>query len=282
MKVSSLTAFALTAFAVNSLLCRIALGQGEIDPIAFTAIRLISGAAVLAPLARFSSEAESCEVDSASWFSAMLLFAYAITFSLAYVSLDAGIGALLLFGLVQLTMMSVAIGSGERMRGLQWLGFMLAGTGLAILLWPGDAAPSLWGASLMALAGVAWGVYSIRGRKIRTPVKMTSLNFNRASVPAVLLGAAAYSSIHFELHGIVLAAISGAVTSGIGYVVWYRALPLLTTSQASIVQLLVPILASVGGIVFLEEQLTSRLLIASAMVLGGVGLVIALKGKFER
>lgn len=282
MKVLLLTALALTAFAANSLLCRVALGQGEIDPIAFTAIRLLSGALVLGPLAWLSSDIEERPSESASWFSALMLFAYAIAFSLAYVSLDAGIGALLLFGLVQLTMMVAAIRAGESMRGLQWLGLLLAAAGLATLLWPGSAAPSLRGASLMTLAGVAWGVYSIRGRKVTAPVAMTSLNFTRASVPAVLLSAAAYSSIHVEARGILLAVISGAVTSGIGYVIWYRALPLLSTSQASTVQLLVPILASVGGILFLAEQPTWRLLMASVMVVGGVGVVIAGKPKMDR
>ena len=202
-----------------------------------------------------------------------------MAFSLAYISLDAGTGALLLFGLVQITMLVSALRSGERLLGLQWFGFIVSVAGLAILLWPGIAAPSVWGAALMAMAGIAWGLYSIRGRQVSAPVTMTARNFSRASVPASIVCAAAYASVEVTPQGALLAVISGAVTSGIGYVLWYRALPHLSTSQASIVQLLVPIFAAVGGVLFLAEELTSRLVLASVMVLGGVAAVSAAKRK---
>jgi len=268
-----LTALALLAFAANSLLCRMALGGDWIDPVSFTVIRLASGALVLWPLARLAREPAKAG-QGGSWWSALALFTYAIGFSLAYVSLETGTGALILFGLVQLTMLVAAWRGGERWSALQWLGFTAAVLGLTWLVAPGVTAPSPLGAALMGAAGIAWGFYSIRGRGVAAPVAMTAGNFLRAVPMALVACLLAVSMLDVRPRGLVLALVSGALTSGIGYVIWYRVLPRLTTAQASVLQLLVPALAATGGVVVLAEPVTTRLLVATALILGGVAMAI--------
>lgn len=277
-----LTALALIAFAANSLLCRMALGGEWIDPASFTLVRLASGALVLWPLARLAGE-PAIAGQGGSWGSALALFVYALGFSLAYVSLDTGTGALILFGLVQLTMLVAAWRYGERLSALQWLGFAVAVSGLAWLVAPGVTAPEPSGALLMGLAGIAWGCYTIRGRGVAAPVAMTAGNFLRAVPMALVASVLAVSALEVRPHGLLLAMISGALTSGIGYVIWYRVLPRLRTSQASVLQLLVPALAAAGGVIVLSEPISWRLLGASALILGGVGLaVVTRSARFDQ
>ncbi len=276
-----LVAFVLVAFAANSLLCRIALGGQLIDPVSFTSLRLASGALLLVVLSAHWPEGADSERHAArpapgSWASGFALFAYAAAFSLAYVSLDAGVGALILFGSVQVTMIAVAFAAGERLSLLQWVGWVAALGGLAYLALPGSAAPNLMGALLMCVAGIAWGVYSVRGKRVSRPVAMTAGNFARATPMALLASVIALKTLHLQPMGIVLALVSGTITSGLGYVLWYRALPWLSTMQASVLQLTVPVIAAAGGILLLGEQVSSRLLLSGAMIIGGVALVIVM------
>lgn len=273
-----LTVFTLVAFAANSLLCRTALGGHLIDPLSFTAIRLVSGALALIPIARLAAESKPPHRTTGSWGSGFALFAYAAAFSLAYVTLGAGMGALILFGSVQVTMLGAALKAGETLGPAQWLGSGVAIGGLTYLVLPGISAPDPLGAILMCVAGIAWGVYSIRGRGVSAPVAMTAGNFLRSAPFAIIAGAITLSSAHLEPAGILLALISGIVTSGLGYVLWYKALRSLTTVRASVVQLVVPLLAAFGGVAFLAEQVSVRLVVASVLILGGVALAI-LEGK---
>jgi drug/metabolite transporter (DMT)-like permease len=274
MRLFLITAFTLLAFAANSLLTRMALDGGVIDPLSFTTLRLSSGALVLLPLARLVSPSKSLPAAKGSWGSGLALFAYAAAFSLAYVSLSTGMGALILFGAVQITMLTAALKSGEHLGVAQWVGTVTAVAGLVYLVLPGLAAPDPLGAALMGAAGIAWGVYSLRGRGALAPVAMTAGNFLRAAPLALIVSLVALSSRHLQPFGILLALTSGMVTSGLGYVLWYKALKELTTTQASLVQLLVPVLAAFGGVLFLAEQLSLRLVIASLLILGGVTLAI--------
>jgi drug/metabolite transporter (DMT)-like permease len=266
------TTLALVAFAANSVLCRLALRDGAIDAASFSAIRLISGAATLLLLTTGHSKT-AWRVDG-SWTSAALLFLYAVPFSFAYLGLSAGTGALILFGSVQLTMMVSALRSGERPRPLQWLGIGLACAGLVYLVLPGLTAPPLGSAALMALAGCAWGFYSLRGRAATNPLAQTTSNFVRA-VPMVLaVSALALPQLHVEPRGALLAVASGALASALGYVVWYTALRGLTATRAAVVQLAVPVLAAAGGVVLLAEMVTHQLVLSAAMVLGGIALAL--------
>jgi drug/metabolite transporter (DMT)-like permease len=269
MLVGLLTALAIVAFAANSLLCRIALGGNLIDPVSFTSVRLLSGAAILLPLSRFGAPSQVVRA-TASWGSGLALFLYAAAFSLAYIYLDTGTGALILFGSVQATMIGVGLKSGERPPPLQWFGLLAALGGLIYLVSPGIAAPDPLGAFLMAISGVSWGVYSLRGRNSAAPLASTSGNFLRTVPMAAAAAAVALSSLHATRTGIVLALVSGGITSGLGYVLWYRALRGLSTTKAAIVQLLVPVLAALGGVVFLAEVVSARMVVASMLVLGGV------------
>lgn len=274
MRLFTLTALALLAFAANSLLCRMALVGGLIDPVTFTTVRLASGALALLPLALVGGN-PGAKPARGSWASAAALFAYAIAFSLAYLSLDTGMGALLLFGAVQLTMLLAALRGGERMTGRQWLGFTLAVAGLCYLVWPGLESPDPLGALLMVSAGIAWGAYSLWGRGVSSPFAMTGGNFLRAVPLSLAASLLALGQFEATAQGVFLAALSGALTSGVGYVIWYAALPGLGTSRAAVVQLLVPALAALGGVLVLDELLTQRLLLASGLILGGVGLAVA-------
>ncbi|HEY9146913.1 MAG TPA: DMT family transporter [Thiobacillus sp.] len=261
----------MLAFAGNSLLCRMALKHTAIDPASFTTIRLISGAVTLWLVVRVRGSAPA---GRGNWLSALALFAYAAGFSFAYVSLPAATGALLLFGAVQATMIGHGLWTGERLGRMQLAGLMLAFAGLVGLLLPGLSAPPPAGSVFMLGAGLAWGLYSLRGKAAGDPLRVTAGNFLRAAPIAAALGAFMMNGATLDRAGIGYAVLSGALASGIGYAIWYTALPALKATQASIVQLSVPVIAALGGIVFLGEVLTLRLVLASAAILGGIALVI--------
>ncbi|WP_322062032.1 DMT family transporter [Paraburkholderia sp. J63] len=279
LRTTLLTAVAMLAFAANSLLCRLALQREEIDPFSFAGTRLVSGAIMLAVIVRFRSERPA--PGHADWLAAAMLFAYVAFFSCAYLTLSAGTGALILFGAVQLTMFSVGLRSGEKFGSLAWLGLALAVAGLVYLVSPGITAPPLVGATLMATAGVAWGVYSLRGRGVADPLAATAGNFARAAPLAVLLGVLCITNgrAHANVAGVALAIASGALTSGIGYVIWYAALGRLTAMRAATVQLSVPMIAAFGGVGFLSESITPRLAAATAAILGGIAMVLTSKSR---
>lgn len=269
-----LTALALVAFAANSLLCRGALAPRAIDAATFTSVRLLSGALVLALLVR----ASGARVEGGSWKAALALFAYAIAFSFAYLRIVAGVGALILFGCVQATMIGSACLRGETLGARRWIGLLLAVGGLAWLVVPGAQAPDPIGAASMALAGVAWGAYSLFGRGSARPLASTARNFLLATPMAIGVSAVSTSAFHAEPRALVLAVLSGAVASGLGYTIWYTALRTLKASTAAIVQLAVPILAACGGAVLLGEPPNPRLLASGALVIGGVALALARRG----
>jgi drug/metabolite transporter (DMT)-like permease len=260
----------MIAFAGNSLICRLALTQTTIDAASFTFIRLLSGAVVLWLVVTIRKRTSP---KAGSWASALALFAYAAAFSFAYISLSAGTGALLLFGAVQATMILWGLRAGERIRTRQWLGLALAVAGLAALLFPGLSAPPIDGALLMLCAGIAWGIYSLRGKGAGDPETTTAGNFLRAVLFAAILSIALLPSLKLDRGGVGYAILSGALASGIGYVIWYSALPGLKAASAATVQLSVPVLAAAGGILFLGESITLRFLLASLAVLGGIALV---------
>ena len=270
-RLASLVVAAMTAFAANSILCRLALRGTAIDPATFTLVRLVSGALVLAAIVRLRAPAAP---SSGDWWSALNLFTYAAAFSFAYVTLSAGTGALLLFGAVQATMIVIGLMRGDRLLPVQAAGLALALAGLVALLLPGLTQPSWRGASLMIVAGVAWGLYSLRGRGNASPTATTAGNFLRASFPAGVLALVMGSQRQWDSSGIVYAVISGALASGVGYALWYSALPFLRPTQAATVQLSVPVLTAVGGVYLLGETLTLRLVLCSAAVLGGIGLTL--------
>ena len=266
------TILALVAFASNSILCRVALRQDTIDPATFSTIRLAAGAATLLLITVFTRR--RARQTHGSWMSAGMLFLYAVPFSFAYIGLSAGTGALILFGCVQVTMMIVAFWSGERPHALQWAGIGVAIAGLVYLMLPGLAAPPPGSAALMALAGFAWGVYSLRGRGAKDPLAQTTSNFVRAVPMVVAVSAIALPQLQVQLRGVLLAIASGAVASALGYVVWYAALRSLTATRAAAVQLAVPVLAAVGGVAFLAEAVSLRLVLSALMILGGISLAL--------
>lgn len=269
-----LTAVAMLAFAANSLLCRLALQQARIDPASFGAIRLASGALVLLLVMRMRARKQASSKTGGDWPAALMLFLYVAGFSFAYLLLPAGSGALILFGMVQLTMLAAGLAKGERFTPAGWFGLALAVGGLVLLMLPGVAAPSLPGAALMAVAGVAWGIYSLRGRGVPDPLAATAGNFLRATPLGMVLWLAWAARGHADAGGVALALASGAITSGLGYVVWYAALPRLAALQAASVQLSVPLVAALGGVLLLGEAFTARLALASVAILGGIGLVL--------
>ena len=266
----TLTALAMLAFAGNSLLCRLALKGGAIDPASFTTLRLVAGMATLWLVARWRSPGHG----SGHWLSGLALFAYAAAFSFAYQSLPAATGALLLFGAVQVTMISRGVWAGERLRLLQSVGMALALVGLVALLLTGLAAPPLTGALLMLGAGSAWGVYSLRGKGAGDPTRVTAGNFLLACPWAVGLSLLTASTSRWDATGVVCALASGALTSGLGYSLWYAVLPRLKAIHSSTVQLSVPPLTALGGVVLLGEPLTLRLALASVAIIGGIALVL--------
>jgi drug/metabolite transporter (DMT)-like permease len=274
--VLALTAAAMIAFAANSLLCRLALQHGGIDAASFGAVRVVSGALALAAIVRLRGAGRPAAARD--WWSAAMLFAYVAFFSFAYVSLPAGTGALVLFGAVQLTMFGVALRNGERFPPAGWIGLALAGAGLVYLVLPGVAAPPLPGTLLMALAGVAWGVYSLRGRGAADPLGATAVNFLCAAPLALALWLPFAGMAHADARGILLAVVSGALTSGVGYALWYAALRDLGAMRAATVQLSVPPLAALGAVLWLGEAITLRLVLASVAILGGIALVLMQRG----
>jgi drug/metabolite transporter (DMT)-like permease len=268
-----LTLIAMLAFAANSLLCRLALGQELIDAASFTTVRVISGAMALAlivlPRWRIRGRATT------DWRSGATLFTYMVFFSFAYLSLSAGTGALILFGAVQLTMFFTALRDGEHFGLLSWAGLFLALLGLVYLLSPGLTAPDPMGAVLMTISGIAWGFYSLLGRGASDPLEATVNNFI-FSVPLVIIVSLLFmGEFYISSSGLALAAVSGAITSGLGYVIWYSALRGLTATRAATVQLSVPAIAAFGGVVLLSEEITIRLVLASVATLGGVWIVLA-------
>ncbi len=266
-----LTSLAMLAFASNSLLCRLALKHTQIDPASFTTIRLISGAMMLWLVVRIRRDKQE---GSGNWLSASALFVYAAGFSFAYMSLPAASGALMLFGAVQVTMIGYGIWSGERLLRWQLAGLMLAFGGLVGLLLPGLSTPPLSGSILMLGAGAAWGIYSLRGRDAGNATRVTAGNFMRAALIAAVMSILMFHGISLNNMGFWYAILSGAFASGIGYAIWYTALPGLKATNAATVQLSVPVLAAVGGIVFLGEPISLRLAFASVAILGGIALVI--------
>ena len=261
----------MLAFASNSLLCRVALTETSIDAASFTSLRLASGALILLVILRLHGVGVT---TGGSWPMAAMLSAYAVFFSFAYRDLTAATGALLLFGGVQLTMMGYGLWAGERLRGAKLLGVVVAVAGLIGLLLPGLAAPPPHAALLMLAAGAAWGVYSLLGRGAGDPIAATGGNFLRAVPFAALLALAATGHESVDRMGVLYAVLSGAVTSGLGYVLWYAALPGLRATSAATIQLSVPAIAAIGGAVLLAEPITARLLLASVAILGGIALTI--------
>lgn len=281
----------MLAFAGNSVLCRLALADESIDAGSFTFIRLVSGLFVLVVLLKvlsaqgaLSPQDESLPADNqrkGSWLSAFLLFFYAITFSYAYISLDTGIGALILFGTVQLTMVTYSIVKGARLSVIEWCGLLIAFTGFVYLVMPTLTTPSLHGFLLMLASGVAWAFYTLRGKTSSSPLVDTTYNFLRTApwlcallIGIVLASRTGLAEVHYTPRGIVLAAVSGGLASGLGYAVWYMALAGLSSSRAAVVQLLVPIIASLGGVIFAGELLSMRLIISLLLVLGGILMVV--------
>jgi len=275
-----LTLFAMLAFAGNSVLCRLAFQQTSIDPASFTAIRLLSGALMLALLVQFRrgdatvSRKRGMSAIGGNWPSACALFAYAGGFSFAYTSLTTGTGALLLFGAVQATMIMAGWWAGERLTVRQTGGLLLALAGLVAVMLPGLSAPPLGAALLMLSAGIAWGIYSLRGRGTADPVGATAGNFLRAAPLSVLLGGVLLAQQQLDGLGILYAVLSGAIASGLGYALWYAALRGLTATRAATVQLSVPVIAALAGLLFLREPITLLLMLASAAILGGIAMVV--------
>ena len=297
MKATLYTIIALIAFAANSLFCRMALAEGYIDAWSFTIIRLLSGAICLSiimgvysynlrrkDLTLNNPQNKAILKDKGSWLSSLSLVVYALCFSIAYVELDTGTGALILFSAVQLTMIGWGIYKKEQLSALQWMAFIVAVAGFVYLMLPSAAVPSVLAATLMAISGMAWGIYSIRGKTCVSPLRATGFNFIRSlvAIPLLLIIGMVYlknmplSTISIE--GILLACASGAIASGMGYSVWYMAMPSLKSTQAAVVQLCVPVLAAILGVVFLSEQLTLPFILASAVILGAV-LVFILNKK---
>lgn len=274
LRTIALTIGAMLAFAANSILCRLALAEGGIDPASFGSLRLLSGALTLALVVRLRARPVSALPAVPDWMAAAMLFAYVACFSFAYLSLPAGTGALVLFGAVQITMLSAGWRTGESFGPRGWLGFALAVGGFVGLVAPGVNAPAPVGAALMAMAGVAWGIYSLRGRGVADPLAATARNFMRAAPLALLLSLVLASRAHADPRGVLLAVVSGAVTSGLGYVIWYAALPGLGALRAATVQLSVPLIAALGGVLLIAETPGLRLVLAGIAILGGIALVL--------
>ena len=285
MRFFVLTALTMIAFAANSVLGRMAIGSGEmplIDPASYSAVRLVTGALMLMLLVGLTGSGgnRSPRFQSGSWTSAFALFVYAVAFSYAYLALETGIGALILFACVQATMIGWALKEGDRPSGLEWLGLATAFGAFVWLVSPGLSAPDPIAAALMALSGIAWGVYSLRGRGLPDPLKATADNFLRSVallVPLALVVLSTGLPVHVSGKGLLLATLSGAVTSGLGYALWYRVLRQIGATHGAIVQLTVPVIAAIGGTLFLAEGWTLRLVVSSLLILGGVAMAITAK-----
>jgi drug/metabolite transporter (DMT)-like permease len=273
LKTSLLTVLALIAFAANSVLCRLALGNGFIDASSFTIIRLLSGAIALFII--LSVKGNNTGVSSkGSWFASFMLFTYAITFSYAYLSVDTGTGALILFGTVQITMILLSLISGTRLHISEWAGISIAFTGFIYLIMPSISTPSINGFILMAVSGISWAIYTLKGRSSKNPLMDTTYNFLRTIPFVVILAFLTMKNISYSSEGVILAVLSGAITSGVGYTIWYIALRGLSSTQAAVIQLAVPVIAAIGGVVFVSEIITYRLIISTSIVLGGILMVV--------
>ncbi len=279
MKITLCTIFALLAFAGNSVLCRLALGENTIDAASFTSIRLLSGIVVLMALVSISRK-NSESTSKGSWSAALMLFIYALTFSYAYISLDTATGALILFGSVQIMMIVVSIITGSKLHNVEWVGLLLAFSGIVYLVTPSLTTPSLTGFILMMIAGIAWAFYTLSGRGSNNPLSDTAYNFLRTSPLLVILIMFALQDAHISSEGVLIAILSGAVCSGLGYSIWYVALPALSVTQAAVIQLFAPIIAAFGGVIFTHEEITLHLAFSSCLVLGGVLIVILGKRYF--
>ena len=273
-----LTALALTAFAANSVLTRMALAEPIIDASSFTLIRLLSGSIVLMLILAFRLRKQPAPTKG-SWLSSLMLFVYALGFSFAYLMLETGTGALILFGMVQITMVVASLIKGQRLARLEWLGIGTAFAGFVYLVWPEVSTPSISGVVLMSIAGIAWGVYTLRGRTSQAPLADTAYNFTRTLPFLLLLGLFSIGQFELSTQGIVLAVLSGAIASGLGYTLWYSVLTHLGATQVGVLQLLVPVIAALGGILFVSEPLTLRFIVASLLILGGIYLVIQARTK---
>ncbi len=273
VKTSVLTGCTLIAFAANSLLTRMALGSSAIDAASFMTLRLASGAIMLSAIMVFGQGKPLANLPG-KWTAALMLFLYAVTFSFSYLQLTTGTGALILFGTVQVTMILAALKQGEKPQLLEWVGLCMALAGLVYLVSPGLAAPPIVGSTLMVIAGVAWGFYSLLGRGTQDSVGYTTANFVRAVPFAIGVSLVSLPELSLTPRGVILAFLSGALASGVGYAIWYTALKGLTATRAATVQLAAPVIASLGGILFLQEPLTVRLSMASLMILGGIGLAV--------
>ena len=272
------TFFALVAFAANSVLCRLALGGHTIDAASFTVIRLISGAITLVLILRMRT-AVNKPTATVNWIATSMLFLYAITFSFAYITLNTATGALILFGAVQMTMILITLKSGQRLHAAEWLGVFIAFAGFVYLVLPNVNTPSMTGFMLMTVAGIAWGIYTLMGRSSTDPLADTAYNFSRTIPLVAVLALVAIPYVDLSVKGIVLATLSGAVASGIGYTIWYTALGGLSAVQATVVQLLVPLIAAAGGVAFISEAVTLRLVVSAIMILGGILIVVL--GKYH-
>jgi len=288
LHIFSLTLIALIAFAANSVLARLGLTLGDIGPWSFSLIRILSGAFILALLVmRQKTDAPRNVWQNGSWRGAATLLIYASFFSYAYLTLPTGTGALILFAMVQITMLGAAFIYGERLTAVQIFGSILAMGGLIYLLTPSIEAPSPVGALMMAIAGIGWGLYSLLGRNKahKNPTAQTAGNFLRAAVIALLVSPFLLFLFSENLpaaKGIGFAILSGALTSGLGYAIWYAALKSLPASRAAIAQLSVPPLAALGGILFLDEAITPRFILATLIIFAGIILATLLPQKVTR
>lgn len=277
LKTSLLTGSALIAFAANSVLCRLALGNGAIDASSFTVIRLLSGAIALFIILSIRGSNKGVS-SKGSWTAGFILFLYAITFSYAYLSVDTGTGALILFGAVQITMILLSLISGTRLHISEWAGVIVAFTGFIYLILPSITTPSVNGFILMTVSGISWGIYTLKGRSSKNPLMDTTYNFLRTIPFVTLLAFVTQQNLNYSSEGIMLALLSGAITSGVGYTIWYIALAGLSSTQAAVIQLSVPVIAAIGGVIFVSEIITTRLIISAAIVIGGILMVIS--GKY--
>jgi drug/metabolite transporter (DMT)-like permease len=272
---------ALVAFAANSVLCRLALENDAIDASSFTVIRLLSGTIVLLIIIG-ATQNFTGKSSKGSWISSFMLFLYATTFSYAYISLDTGTGALILFGSVQITMILLSLLSGTRLHFTEWLGISVAFAGFVYLILPDVSTPSINGFLLMTVAGIAWGIYTLKGRSSKSPLTDTAYNFLRTTPLVILLTITTINGANYSADGILFASLSGGVTSGIGYAIWYIALAGLSSTQAAVLQLAVPVIAALGGVIFVSEVITFRLSVSATMVLGGILIVVLARYYFPQ
>ncbi len=278
-----LTTTALTAFAANSVLCRLALGEGLIDAAGFSALRLLFGALVLLFIMWVKPNKQPQQPSSkGSWAASFMLFTYAVAFSYAYISLDTATGALILFGAVQMTIILLSMLSGDRLKLFEILGVLIAFGGFVYLVFPGIETPSIIGFTLMTVAGIAWGLYTLKGRGSENPLSDTAYNFFRSIPLVIVLAIITLKDMQLSFEGVVLAGLSGGIASGVGYAVWYMALRGLSATVAAVVQLLVPVIAALGGVVFVSESISVDLMVSGALILGGISVVVFGKYGYEK